>query len=54
MHLMFLFFQARYEVAPDENRQEEAKKVYETYLDPKVVLSCAINVQIVYFNDQWW
>jgi hypothetical protein len=23
-------------VAPDEKRQEEAKKVYETYLDPKV------------------
>lgn len=42
MHSMFLFFQVEYEVAPDDKRQEEAKEVYEKYLDPKVVLSGAI------------
>lgn len=42
MHSMFLFFQVEYEVAPDDKRQEEAKEVYEKYLDPKVVLNGAI------------
>lgn len=54
MHSMFLFFQVEYEVAPDDKRQEEAKEVYEKYLDPKVVLSGTINVLIVYFDDHWW
>lgn len=54
MHSMFLFFQVEYEVAPDDKRQEEAKEVYEKYLDPKVILSGTINVLIVYFDDHWW
>lgn len=33
--IQFLDRVASYEVAPDEKRQEEAKEVYETYLDPK-------------------
>ena len=46
MHSMFLFFQVEYEVAPDDKRQEEAKEVYEKYLDPKVVLNAGLQITL--------